>query len=71
MELQWKPVKVNTSGREKVWTLSEVDLIRTQRHIVKYSKQCNLALHYSITVSRRLLIRAVLPVSAGFWIISL
>jgi len=33
MYIQWKPVKVNTSGRENVLTLSEVDLIH--RHIVK------------------------------------
>jgi len=38
--------------REKVLTLSEVDLIRIQGHIVKYSQQCDLALHYNITVSR-------------------
>ena len=31
--VQWKPVKVNTSGRENVLTLSEVDLIHIQSKI--------------------------------------
>ena len=35
--VQWKPVKVNTLGPEKVLMLSEVDLFHIQRHnIVKY-----------------------------------
>ena len=56
-----KPFEIRYSGsrlrstprdREKVLTLSEVDRIRIQGHIVKYSQQCDLALHYNITVSR-------------------
>jgi len=63
--IQWKLVKVNTSGRKNVLTLSEVDLIHIQRHIVKYSQVFNLVSRYIVTVSRRLSIRAVSPVSAG------
>jgi len=51
--------------RKKVLTLSEVDLIRIQRHIVKYSQVFNLLSRFIVTVNRRLSIRAVSPVSVG------
>jgi len=53
--------------RKKVLTLSEVDLIRIQRHIVKYS--FNSVIWRLVVVSRRLLTRAVSPVSAGLLVL--
>ena len=55
--------------REKVLTLSEVDLIRIQRHIVKYSQVFNSVIWRLVIVSRRLLTRAVSPVSAGLLVL--
>ena len=55
--------------QEKVLTLSKVDLIRIQRHIVKYSQlfnKCCLAPWYSVTCRQYLSIRA-----SFCWIISL
>ena len=57
--------------REKVLTLSEVDLIRIQRHIVKYSQLFNSVVWSCGIVSHAVSICRSEPVSAGLLVCTL
>ena len=60
-EIQWKPVKINTSGPRKSVDVKRswpYPYTKTYSKIFPSLKQCHLASHYSFTVSHRMSIRA-------------